>query len=216
MKNLLVMALALMSLGANAQKLQGVKDFLGGFKYEIMVGYNTSVATEPYNSAKIGYNLGVTARKEVKTFMNDKLGVYGLTGLVLTSRGGKIDLAFDEYFGDDDRWRVSAITLPIHVGSEYKFKKVSLFADLGPHVLFAKGNSDIENLSNSGVAVGGGFNMGIRFKKFAMSFGVDQDFTKLGTFTPDSKQRSKMKIESDKEKFNLTDAEFHFDLRWTL
>ena len=57
--------------------------------------------------------------------------------------------------------------------------------------------------------------MGIRFKKFAMSVGFDQDFTKLGTFTPNNDQRSKLKIESDKEKFNLTGAEAHIDLRWT-
>ena len=93
-KYLLVVALTLISLGTNAQNLQGVKNFLRGFKYEIIVGINFPGATEPYNSPKIGYNLGFTARKEVKTFLNDKLGVYGLTGLVLTSRGGTTAIPF--------------------------------------------------------------------------------------------------------------------------
>jgi hypothetical protein len=214
-KYLLVVALTLISLGTNAQNLQGVKNFLRGFKYEIIVGINFPGATEPYNSPKIGYNLGFTARKEVKTFLNDKLGVYGLTGLVLTSRGGTTAIPFFESFGSDHTWSVSAKSLPIHVGCELKFKYASLFADFGPHILFAGGNSDIKNLSNSGVAFGGGYDMGIRFKKFAMSVGFDQDFTKLGTFTPNNDQRSKLKIESDKEKFNLTCAEAHIDLRWT-
>ena len=86
-KYLLVVALTLISLGTNAQNLQGVKNFLRGFKYEIIVGINFPGATEPYNSPKIGYNLGFTARKEVKTFLNDNflnplavitLGVYPL------------------------------------------------------------------------------------------------------------------------------------------
>ena len=214
-KYLLVMVLALLSLGANAQNLQGVKKFLGGFKYEIMVGYHTSVATEPYDEPRLGLNLGITARKEVKTFLNNKLGVYGLTGLVLTSRGGTRGFSFFEYFGNDDRWGVSAKSLPIHVGCEYKFKYVSLFADFGPHILFVGGDSDIKNLSNNGVAFGGGYNMGIRFKKFAVSFGVDHDLTKLATFSPNDEQRSKLKIPSDKETFNLTGMEGHLDLRWT-
>lgn len=214
-KYLLVVALALMSLGTNAQNLQGVKNFLRGFKYEIIVGTNFPAATAPYDSPKIGYNLGFTARKEVKTFLNDKLGVYGLTGLVLTSRGGTRGFALGEYFGTEDSWSVSAKSLPIHVGCELKSKYASFFVDFGPHILFAGGNSDIKNLSNSGVAFGGGYNIGIRFKKFAVSAGFDQDFTKLGTFTPNNDQRSKLKIDSDKEKFNLTCAEAHLNLRWT-
>lgn len=57
--------------------------------------------------------------------------------------------------------------------------------------------------------------MGIRFKKFAVSFGVDHDLTKLATFSPNDEQRSKLKIQSDKETFNLTGMEGHLDLRWT-
>lgn len=200
-------------LGANAQ-IQGIKDFLGGCKYEIVVGYNTNVASEPYSVAKVGYSLGVAARKEVTTYMEDKIGIYGLTGLVLTKRGGKMDNDFFTLGHNDKNWGVSALSLPLHVGGEYKFNKCSLFADLGPNILFKTGGDEIENLSTNGITFGGGFNMGVRFKRFAVSFGFDQDFTNLGTFTPDYDQQRDFGL--DKDKYNLKTGEFHLNLRWTL
>lgn len=207
------MSVMLVSLGANAQALKNAKNFLGGNQYEIIVGYNTHVASEPFSDAKIGYNLGLTARREVASFNENKMGVYGLVGLVLTKRGGKSDSDFMT-LGDDKRnFSATALSLPIHAGAEYKWSKISLFADLGPNILFKIGSGEMENLSTNAVAFGGGFNMGIRFKRFGLSFGYDQDFTNLATFKPDDFQKTNLNLEKDS--YGLKTGEFHFDLRWT-
>ena len=210
---LILIAIVIPCLETYSQTSKGVMDFLRSCKYEIIVGYNTNVSTEPFSEAKIGYNLGITGRKEIATLKDDKIGVYGIVGLILTKRGGKIDNDFMTLLDDNKNLSISALSVPMHVGGEYKFRKISLFADLGPNALFVTGGGEMENLSTSGVAFGGGFNIGIRFSKFAMSFGVDQDFTNLAKFTPDRDQKDELELEKDK--YNLKTSEFHFDLRWT-
>ena len=81
-------------------------------------------------------------------------------------------------------------------------------------MLFKTGGGEMENLSAKTFGVGAGFNLGMRFKKFAISFGVDEDITKMGTFKPSQDQQLDLKL--DKDKYNLKTGEFHFDLRWTL
>ena len=216
-KYLLTLIISLVSISTFAQEKntwQETKSFLGSCKYEIVVGYNTTVVSAPFDHAKIGYNLGVTARKDIKTFKDGKIAVNGIVGLILTKRGGKMD---DDFMtlGDDTRnWSFSALSVPVHVGGEYKFKKVSVFADLGPNMLFKTGGGEMENLSAKTFGVGAGFNLGMRFKKFAISFGVDEDITKMGTFKPSQDQQRDLNL--DKDKYNLKTGEFHFDLRWTL
>lgn len=198
---------------ASAQ-IQKFKDFLGDCKYEIVVGFNAYKATDPFEEGKVGYNLGVTARKEVTTFMEDKVGIYGLVGLVLTKRGGKTDNSFETLLDSRNNYVVSGLALPIHVGGEYKIKKFSLFADLGPNILFKRGDADFDNISTNSVTFGGGINWGIRYKRFALSLGVDKDFTNIGTFKPDDAQMEKLSL--TKETYNLKAMEAHFLLRWTL
>lgn len=199
-------------MGANAQAWQKTKDFLGSNKYEILVGYNTNVANEPFTDAKIGYNFGVTARREFASY-KDAIGAYGLVGVVLTKRGGKTDSDLMT-LGDDGRnLNVFAVSVPIHAGAECRWKKLSLFADLGPNVLFKTGAGEMDNLSTNAVAIGGGFDLGLRISKFAISFGFDQDFTNIGTFKPDYDQRRDYGFKESS--YDLKTSEFHFDLRWT-
>lgn len=206
--------MVLMTMGAKAQTLQNVRNFIGGLQNEFIIGYNTSVASEPFSSAIIGYNLGVTTRHEVIYSPNGTFDAYALTGLILTSRGGKVNLPIDQDYTDDNVFRVGSISLPIHVGGDINIQGLSLFADLGPHVLIRTGRAGIANLSEKRIALGTGYNIGVRFSRFAVSFGFDKDFTKLGKFTPDSVQRHDLQIYSSQETFNLIDGEFHLNLRW--
>lgn len=209
-KIILLVAFVIASIGANAQDSQKDKNV----KFEILAGYCGTNTSEPFDEAKFGYNIGLTARKDISPIKEDKIGLYGLTGLIFTKRGGKIDRSFMTLLDDKKNFGVSALSVPIHVGAEYKFSKVSVFADLGPNLLFATGGSDIENISSNTVAFGAGFNIGIRFKRFALSFGCDQDLTNIATFNPDYDQ--KRKLDLDKDKYNLKTGELHIDLRWTL
>lgn len=216
-KYLLTLIISLVGVCAFAQQKnawQATKSFLGSCKYEIVVGYNTTAASAPFEEAKVGYNLGVTARKDIKKFKDGKIAINGIVGFILTRRGGKMDNDIMTLGDDKKNWSFSALSVPIHVGGEYRFKKVSIFADLGPNMLFKTGGGEMENLSVSTFGVGAGFNLGVRFKKFAISFGVDEDITKMGTFRPDYDQRKDLEL--DKEKYDLKTGEFHFDLRWTL
>ena len=215
-KLFITLIVAFVCTNASAQKaLQATKNLFGGFKYELLVGYNTTNATEPFDEAKVGtINLGATARKDITTFKDDKIAINGIVGITYTRRGGKTDNDFMTLLDDTKNWMFSALSVPIHIGSEYRFKKFSIFADLGPNLLFNLGGDEIENLSNKGFGVGGGFNLGVRFKKFALSFGFDTDLTTMGTFTPDSDQKGTFNLEKDK--YNLKTGEFHFYLRWTL
>lgn len=63
------------------------------------------------------------------------------------------------------------------------------------------------------LGIGAGFNLGVRFKKFALSLGIDQDLMKMGTFKPNEDQ--KKELELTKDKYDLKTMEFHFALRWT-
>lgn len=205
------MMFACFNASAQTQKF---KDFLRDCEYEIVVGFNAYKATEPFEEGKLGYNLGVTARKEVTTFMKNKVGVYGLVGLVLTKRGGKTDNDALTLFDSDKNYVVSGLALPIHVGGEYKIKKLSLFVDFGPNILFKTSGADFDNISTNSVTFGGGLNWGIRYKKFALSLGVDTDFTNIGTFKPDDEQMGHLSL--TKKTYNLKTMEAHFLLRWTL
>ncbi len=215
-KLFLLVAIAFASAGANAQGLKGVWDFLGGNQYEILAGFNSSVASEPYDNEKKGFGFGVTARREVASVMEDKIGVYGLVGLILTTRGGKhTDTIYLENLLDsNENFSVGAWSIPIHGGAEYKWNKVSLFADLGPNVLLKRSDADTDNLTTNPVGFGVGFNVGVRFKRFAMSLGYDQDVTDLAKFEPDDEQQKKLNLKKDS--YSLKTGEFHFNLRWTL
>lgn len=199
---------------ASAQKMQGVKHFLGSCKYEIVAGYGGTNVTEPFDEAKFGFNVGATARKGFKSFMDEKLDAYGLVGILYTRRAGKMDNDFMTLGDDNKNFNTSNIYVPIHVGGEYKWKKVSVFLDLGPHVLFNVGSGDMENLETNAVAFGAGFDLGVRFKRFAVSLGFDKEFTKLATFRPDYDQQKKYELEKDK--YNLKTGMVNLNLRWTL
>jgi|GEM_PF-1855086 len=214
-KTLLFVILIITSVSVNAQKLQGVKNFLGGFKYEIIAGYGTTnLMSEPFDEAKFTYNLGVTARKEFSSFKDGKIGLYGITGLIFTSRAGKYDNTIETLVDDDKNARVNGVAVPIHIGGEYKFSKVSLFCDLGPNVFFKTGCSDIDNFDASAVTFGAGIEFGVRFTRFAISFGYDQDITNIAKFTPDSNQKDEFEL--DKESYSFKSGELHLRLRWTL
>ena len=215
MKKLLFTLLAaFMCISASAQEKntwKNTKSFLGSCKYEIIAGYCTTVASAPFDNAVIGFNLGVTGRKDIKTFKNDKFAINGIVGLTLTRRGGKTSTDLMDI--EAINWKSTALSLPIHAGAEYRLKKVSIFADLGPNLIFGFGG-DIDNIKTNACGVGAGFNLGVRFKKFGISFGVDEDFTNFGTFTPDKDQKDHLDL--DKDKYGLKTGEFHFDLRWTI
>lgn len=213
-KNLIVLAIMLSCMGAKAQSIQGIKDFLGTCKYEFVIGFGTTGANKPFAENKIIYNIGVTGRKEVTTLMDDKLGVYGLAGLIMTKRGGKHDNNALTLIDEDLNIGVTSFSIPLHAGVEYKFNKTSLFIDLGPNLLLPMGNGNTDNLSTSVVTIGGGINFGIRFKKFALSYGIDQDFTNFATMNPNDRQCDALGLPSG-NKLNLKTSEAHINLRWT-
>jgi len=210
----LIAILIIASISTNAQKLQGVKNFLRGFKYEIIAGFGETKLSVPFDKAKFNYDIGVTARNEFKTFYDDKIGLYGITGLIFTSRAGKTDDDFETLLDIDRNVRISVLELPLHVGGEYKFRKCSLFADFGPNILFKLVDNDTRNLKTNGVAIGVGFMLGVRFKRFALGFGYDNDFTNIGKFTPDYQQQTSLGL--DKDNYNIKSWAFNILFRWTL
>lgn len=200
--------------------IKAVFNFLEQCDYEIILGLMATTAQDPYSGAKVGLNFGVTGRRNIMTFNKDRTALYGIVGLYLTKRGGFSGgdalSAFADLSGQIN-WVARVVSLPIHVGVERTFSKRlrwSVFADLGPNMLFNLSKDEVENRSMNKVAIGYGLDMGIRFKRFAIGFGIDFDLTKLGTFTPDGSQKQSLRLEKDS--YNLKTMETRIVLRWTL
>ncbi len=209
-KHLLLLTLLFCSLGAKAQ----IVSKLTGINLEIMAGVNANYASDPLGEKRIGYNAGLMLSKDLTSFVGIA-NIYGLVGAEVTRRGGKLDDDISTIINSDKKWGVTALAVPIHFGGELDLKVVSIFADLGPNLLFKLKSSDIENLETEKFAFGGGVNVGVRFMgKFAISAGYDLDFTKFGTFRPNADQINDYSLEKDK--YNLKTSEFHLDLRWNI
>lgn len=190
---------------------------LDGFKFEFLVGGGETNATEPFDYGPfLSYNIGLTIRKDFLSLLNRKLDMYAIAGCIFTNRGGTSNDDDNNQFRGHEI-QTSDISIPVHAGIEYNFKKNSIFLDFGPNLLVRTEKSgyddlDLSKISTKSQAVGIGFNMGVRFKRFALSIGVDQDlsdFAKLRyEFYLDDKDIIKYK--------GVKTREFHLNLRWTL
>ncbi len=202
--------------------IKAVFNFLEQCDYEIMLGLTVTTAQEPYNGPKVGLNIGATGRRNIMMFNKNKTALYGIVGLFLTKRGGFLGdnvLASWADLSGQMNWVAHVVSLPVHVGVEHTFSKRlrwSVFADLGPNVLFNLTHDEVPNRSMTKVALGSGLNMGIRFKSFAIAFGFEFDLTKLGTFTPDDHQAEESLGLKRGLSYNLKTGASYIVLRWTL
>lgn len=202
--------------------IKAVFNFLEQCDYEIMLGLTVTTAQEPYSGAKVGLNIGATGRRNIMMFNKNKTALYGIVGLFLTKRGGFLGNAILSSWADLSgrvNWVAHVVSLPVHVGVEHTFSKRlrwSVFTDLGPNMLFNLTNDEVPNRSMTKVALGSGLNMGIRFKSFAIAFGLEFDLTKLGTFTPDDGQAEESLGLKRGISYNLKTLGNYIVLRWTL
>lgn len=202
--------------------IKTVFNFLDQCDYEIMLGLTVTTAQDPYNGTKIGLNFGATGRRNIMMFNKNKTALYGIVGLFLTKRGGFLGNDALTSWADlsgQINWVAHIVSLPVHVGVEHTFSRRlrwSVFADLGPNMLFNLTNDEVPNRSMTKVAFGSGFNMGIRFKSFAIALGAEFDLTKLGTFTPDDSQALESLGLKRGSTYNLKTGGTYIVLRWTL
>lgn len=190
------------TMNVNAQS------FLSGVKYDVSVGLGTRVSNAPFDNAMFGFNMGVDALKPIKSFANDKVDTYGLLGLHFVQKGGKQSTDFMEMMNDNNSFTVNQLSIPIHAGVRYNFKRCSFFFDLGPYLAFGVGGSnDVDGLERKVVDLGLGFNLGIKFKKFGISMGYDKGFMNIAQYTQFDELNGKSNLKGDA---------FYMNLRWTL
>lgn len=213
-KLLLLSAFILSTLFTNAQTtLSNAKSFLSDLQYTATVGILSRSSNEPFNKAKVGFNIGVDAKKNIKSYMDDKLGIYGMTGLHLVQKGGKQSNNFMEMLEVGNSFSVTQFSIPIHAGGEYNWKKCSLFLDLGPYLAFGLGGSKFEGFDRKPIDFGLGFNVGVKFNRFAISAGLDKGFTKIGEYEITEENY----IEGYKvgDKLSMKGYAVYFNLHWT-
>lgn len=157
--------------------------FFKGLQYEVIVGFNGSNVSEPFDENILGLNFGVKASKPIQNW--GKSDLYGQAALLFSMKGGKDDNDFDALVDDDKRIRSNYLELPIHIGYSYSFNdKTAIFVDLGPYIAYGLGgnhfNSDNEYFSIKRFDAGFGYGFGVKFKKrFAISANMNTGFLNL-------------------------------------
>lgn len=201
----LCLCLALCGQAYCQSTIAKAKNFLSSFNYDLSVGFGSMATKEPFDIAKIGFQFGLDARKDIKSF-GDKTDVYGLVGFHVVQNGGKQTNEFGS-MRVDDSFSYNELAIPIRVGASYKIKSVKLFLDLGPFVGFRVGGDEYEGLENKSLDFGVGGSMGCRFKRTAISFGLNYGIPTVATFED---------IRGDGEKHDLNTMSGYFSLVWTL
>lgn len=211
-KLLLLSAFILSTLFTNAQTtLSNAKSFLSDLQYTATIGFLTRSSNEPFNEAKMGFHIGVDAKKNIKSYMNDKFGIYGMAGLHFVQKGGKQSNNFMEMLETGNSFNVRQFSIPVHAGGEFKIKKFSVFMDLGPYLAFGLGSSKFEGFKSKPIDFGLGFNVGAKFNRFGVSLGLDKGFTKIGEYEiTDYKEGYEIG-----DKFSLKGFAAYFTLHWT-
>lgn len=217
MKKLSLMVLcAMLSVASYSQqsKLQNVKSFFQQFEYTISIGYGTTVASEPFDKAIFNLNAGIDVKKVFKSLAEDKVRLYGMTGLHFSQHGGKKSNDIMDMTEEGNSFRQSQFNIPIHAGVKYIInEKFHLFADFGPYIGLntsaslsqGYGNNDYK-LESKPLDVGIGCNFGICFKKFGLGIGFDKGFLDIAEYSRGDDYSS----ESIK-----SSGVFYFKLQWT-
>lgn len=202
MKKILVVIGLFCSVSLNAQNVQSHKNFFSDVQYNFSVGIALSQCDKEYDVQKFFLAVGIDAQKPILHFLNEKSTIYGLIGLHYDTRGGKNTSDFIEAL-EDENASISAsyLKIPLRVGLNYQFKRFSLFIDLGPYLSAKVSDGDNEYVEMASSEFGCGTTLGIKFKSFAFSIGMDKGLTNFATMMDDE---LKMK--------NTTS---HVDFRWS-
>lgn len=174
------MVAAVMAVTASAQG--GFKGFISDMTVDLSVGLSWMRCNKVFDVQKIGFTAGVDLTKPITTFHGSPSTVYGLLGFQVVQKGGKKN--YSDPFGVDGRDMLAThIAIPLHVGYRYSFTKCSLFAHVGPYFSFKTGgrddnNYDLKSLSSTEFGISGEF--GIKFRRVALSYGLDLGLTKVG------------------------------------
>lgn len=197
------------TMNVNAQS-----HLLSDVKYDVSVGFGIRSSNAPFDVSKFGFHIGVDAIKPIKSFANDKVDTYGLLGLHFVQKGGKQSSDFMDMMERDNSFTVNQLSIPIHAGAKYSFKRCSVFLDAGPYIAFGIGGSDMEGLERKVLDFGIGLNAGIKFKRFGISFGFDKGFTNIAQYTmPNDHVKEELKAG---EICNLKSTTSYIAFRWTL
>lgn len=181
--------------------------------YKVDLGLGTRVTDIPFDQAKFGFHLGVDAIKPIKSFCNDKVGTYGLVGLHLVQKGGKQSNDIMDFGSEGNSLSVNQLSIPIHAGATYNFKRCSLFFDFGPYLAFGIGGSNFDGLDRKAIDFGIGFNLGAQFKKFGFGIGYDKGFTNIAEYMVTS-SNNVGNLEEGKV-YGLKGGAFYMNLSWT-
>lgn len=195
--------------------LDNAKSFLKQFDYTVSVSLVSRSASNPFDDAKLGFDIGIDAKKNIKSYLEDKVDVYGLVGLHYVKKGGKQSSDFMDLMSAGNDFGISQFSIPIHAGGTYNFKKCQLYLDLGPYLAFGFGGTDIEGLSTKCVDFGIGFNIGCKFKKkFGIGVGVDKGFTKIAEYevTTENNPTGNLNIG---DKYSLKSMTGYIRFQWT-
>lgn len=178
---------------------------------DLVLGFTTSVCSEKYDNAIVGFTLGLDIRHTLAVLKNEKTSVYVLTGMHYVRKGGKTTTDISKWLDNDVNLICNQIQIPLHGGLNFKFNKCSLYLDVGPY-LGATVSEDTDNDKNAKIETsefGYGVNLGIRFKHFGIGFGSEQGLTNFGKYS-----NNKGTLKSN-ETLNFTNTIGHIDLRWT-
>lgn len=195
--------------------LDNTKSFFSNVNYTVSVGLGTRTSNEPFDNAKFGFTLGVDAKKNIKSYVNDKVDVYGLAGLHFVQKGGKQSNDFMNMGATGNSFNAPQLSIPLHAGGAYNFNKCQLYLDLGPYFAFGLGGTDLEGLQTKVFDFGLGFNLGIKFKKrFGLSMGVDKGFTKIAEYEV-TDENNVTGFLTTGDKYTLKGMAAYFRLNWT-
>lgn len=217
MKKLSLMVLcALLSVAAFSQPSlsQNAKSFFQQLEYTISIGYGTTSSSEPFDKAIFNLNAGIDAKKVFKSLADDKVRLYGMTGLHFSQHGGKKSNDFMDMTQSGNSFRQTQFNIPIHVGVKYIInEKFHLFADFGPYIGLNTSCSLSDGYNDKGykleskpLDIGIGGNFGVCFKKFGLGIGIDKGFLDIAEYSNEDRGHS----ESIK-----SNGVFYFKLQWT-
>jgi len=215
-KIIITILVALVGFTAVAQEnvFNKTKSFLKLFQYTISVGYGSTVSNEPFDTPGLTLNAGLDVQRDFMSIKEGKYNTYGLLGVHYTSKGGKLGSSVDDWMSSGNKFLVSQFTVPIHVGFKFNFKKSYLFVDAGPYLSFNRGTSISEGYGRDYYVIdpypvesGVGINMGICFKKFGLSAGIDKGLTNLAKYIEDE--------DRPEEYTNLKSMAAYLRLQWT-
>ena len=190
----------------------GSANFFSDVDYTVSVGFGRYSANEPYNGRKLALILGLDAKKPIKSYLDDKLNVYGLAGLYLSSKGGRTK---DDHLVATDMIKIRHLIIPVRAGARYDIGKMQAFADLGPYVGFAINKSYSDFVDPKGFTAGLGWNIGLKFKKkFGISLGMEHPFTNLGECTINDLNNPGYMEEGDVVELKPS-SKFNIRFQWT-